>query len=327
MEHKIDVIIPAFRAAGFIKDCLDSLEEQTYADWHALVILNQDGFDATMGILGPYIGKDNRISAIHLQRGDLSSAVNTGVSLGSAPYIAMLDADDVMAPNCLEIMMRGIQQTNADMAMCEISHFQNASDFLNTCETGSSFEATVIAGEERWNFLTDPKNKETAVVRMNKLYRRSVLKNIWYPSGHMHEDEYCVYDVYKATERICYIPHPLYGYRTNNTGSITSVPTPSKLRDACIAYRHVIEHAVIDANHVVVVYMLKRLVWDVCFRYAAFDSRQKDARETKESFLIARGTLAQHKHFLSVLDATKLDYAIKHPEAAVSHMQKAKNRH
>lgn len=88
-----------------------------------------------------------------------------------------------------------------------------------------------------------------------------------------------------------------------------------------------IEHAVIDKNYVVVVYMLKCLVWDVCFRYAAFDDRQKDARETKESFMIARGALAQHKRFLSVLDAAKLNYAIKHPETAVSHMQKAKDRH
>lgn len=324
---KVDIIIPAFHAAGFIKDCLNSLEAQTYTNWHALVILNQDGFDATMGILGPYIGKDNRISAIHLQRGDLSSAVNAGISLCSAPYIAMLDADDVMTPNYLEIMMRGIQQTNADMAMCEIAHFQNTSDFLHAYEATPSFKTTVIAGEEKWSFLTNPKNKETAVVRMNKLYRRSVLKNIWYPSGHMHEDEYCVYDVYKAADRICYIPHPLYGYRTNNAGSITSVPTPSKLRDACLAYRHVIEHAVIDENHVVVVYVLKRLVWDVCFRYAAFDSLQKDSRETKESFLIAQGALAQHKHFLSTLDAAKLNYAIRHPEAAVSHMQQAKDRH
>lgn len=323
---KVNIIIPAFHAAGFIKDCLDSLEAQTYANWHALVILNQDGFDATMGILGPYIGKDNRISVIHLQRGDLSSAVNAGISLCSAPYIAMLDADDVMTPNYLEIMMRGIQQTNADMAMCEIAHFQNTSDFLHAYEATPSFKTTVIAGEEKWSFLTNPKNKETAVVRMNKLYRRSVLKNIWYPSGHMYEDEYCTYDAYQAAERICYIPVPLYGYRTNNAGSITSVPTPSKLRDACLAYRHVIEHAVIDDNHVVVVYMLKRLVWDVCFRYAAFDSRQKDARETKESFLIARGTLAQHKHFLSTLDAAKLSYAIWHPESAVSHMRQAKTR-
>ena len=91
----VDIIIPAHCAASTLADCLDSVL------WCAIIILNQSGYDASMGIAGKYSGADPRIRTEYLKRGDLSSAINYGLSITSAPYIAMLDADDMYDPRFL----------------------------------------------------------------------------------------------------------------------------------------------------------------------------------------------------------------------------------
>lgn len=116
----VDIIIPAHHAASTLAPCLDSVLAQSFEDWRAIVIINQSGYDATMGIAGKYAGADPRITVRYLQLGDLSSAVNYGISISSAPYIAMLDADDEYDPRFLELALDAMSVTGADMALSDV---------------------------------------------------------------------------------------------------------------------------------------------------------------------------------------------------------------
>lgn len=101
------VIIPAYNAASYINNSIDSVLNQTVGDFEILVI--DDGSeDDTKSIVESI--KDERIRYIYQSNGGVSSARNTGISNAKGEYICFLDADDLWKPNHLEVISRLIKK-------------------------------------------------------------------------------------------------------------------------------------------------------------------------------------------------------------------------
>jgi len=175
----VDVIIPAHCAASTLADCLDSVLAQTFQDWHAIIIINQSGYDASMGIAGKYSGADPRIRTEYLKRGDLSSAINYGLSIASAPYIAMLDADDMYDPRFLEYALTAIRDFGADLAITDVERFEEADELHSAIEANAhrALDIEMLRGKDKFAFMLD--NPISGVLRSNRVYARKVLEGVW----------------------------------------------------------------------------------------------------------------------------------------------------
>lgn len=89
----ISVIIPCYKQAHFLIECIESLQAQTYQNWEAIII-NDGSPDNTNEVAGLLLNKDRRIRYIEKCNGGLSSARNTGLLAAQGEYIQFLDADD-----------------------------------------------------------------------------------------------------------------------------------------------------------------------------------------------------------------------------------------
>lgn len=87
----VTVVMPAYNAAPWIGDAIDSVLAQTLPDWE-LIVVNDGSTDGTEDIVRKY--DDPRIRLISQQNGGPSSARNAGISLARGKYISLLDADD-----------------------------------------------------------------------------------------------------------------------------------------------------------------------------------------------------------------------------------------
>jgi len=95
---KVDVLIPAYNAADTIRESIESVQAQTLTDWR-IVIVNDGSTDATGQILAEMAAKDPRIH-IHTQaNGGIVEAMNAGLRLCTAEFIARFDADDICYSN------------------------------------------------------------------------------------------------------------------------------------------------------------------------------------------------------------------------------------
>ena len=65
---KISVIIPVYNIENFISRCLDSVINQTYKKWEAIVI-DDGSTDASSAICDRYALKDSRIKIFHIKNG------------------------------------------------------------------------------------------------------------------------------------------------------------------------------------------------------------------------------------------------------------------
>jgi glycosyltransferase involved in cell wall biosynthesis len=85
--------MPAYNAANYIGEAIDSILKQTFTDFE-LLIINDGSIDNTKEVIQSY--DDNRIILIeHLVNDGIAAALNTGLSKANGKYIARFDADDI----------------------------------------------------------------------------------------------------------------------------------------------------------------------------------------------------------------------------------------
>src|SRR5688572_9357825 len=96
---RVAVIVPAYGVAHLLGEALDSLQAQSMTDWECLVI--DDGArDDVAGAVAPYLA-DPRIRILATDNRGVAGASNRAVAASSAPYVALLDGDDLYRPHYL----------------------------------------------------------------------------------------------------------------------------------------------------------------------------------------------------------------------------------
>ena len=110
----VTVLVPAFNAARYIDETLESARTQTISDLEILVI--DDGSkDETSDLIRRWQEKDLRIRLISQANGGVSSARNRGLREAKGRYIAFLDSDDLWSPDKLEAQLNVFDQTSAGL--------------------------------------------------------------------------------------------------------------------------------------------------------------------------------------------------------------------
>jgi glycosyltransferase involved in cell wall biosynthesis len=95
----VTVVMPAYEAAAFIGEAIQSVLAQTFADWQ-LVVVDDGSTDQTPEILAAC--GDRRIRLIQIEHTGLPAvARNEALRRSESPYVAFLDADDVWRPHKL----------------------------------------------------------------------------------------------------------------------------------------------------------------------------------------------------------------------------------
>ena len=90
---KISVIVPIFNVEKYLKECLESIINQTFKDIE-IICINDGSTDNSLDILNQYAEKDNRIKVITQSNQGLSAARNTGIKYANGEYISFIDSDD-----------------------------------------------------------------------------------------------------------------------------------------------------------------------------------------------------------------------------------------
>ena len=114
MFNKVSIIINCFNSEKYLKQCLDSVINQTYQNFEAIIWDNQST-DNTKKIFDQF--KDNRLKYFYSEEfTNLSEARNRALEKISGNYIAFLDSDDEWHYTKLEKQITFMKQNNADIS-------------------------------------------------------------------------------------------------------------------------------------------------------------------------------------------------------------------
>jgi len=98
--------MPAYNAGKYIREAVYSVLHQTYHDFE-LLIINDGSTDNTLELALSFT--DPRVIVVNKDHEGIASALNTGLRLANAPFIARFDADDVCIPSRFETQLNFLQ--------------------------------------------------------------------------------------------------------------------------------------------------------------------------------------------------------------------------
>ena len=141
---KVSIIVPVYNAEKTIERCLDSIILQDYENTE-VILVNDGSTDNSQGICFSYQEKFPHKIIIHEQKNSgPASARNKGIDISSGKYIAFVDADDIIAPNMISIMVSKAEENDADMVIC--AYYNESSK--GSVKVNYHYAEGVYAGEQ-----------------------------------------------------------------------------------------------------------------------------------------------------------------------------------
>lgn len=178
---KIDVVLPAYNGSKLIPKALESALAQEVP--LRIIVVDDGSTDDTAEVARSY---GPQVTVIRQENRGVSGARNTGLAAATAPYVALLDQDDVWAPGKLARQLALIEAhpdvgiVFTDMRLEEPGGKIVEDGFLRTTGPYAALEGTPLGGNA---VLFGPELGE-AVVRFNfispstTLVRRQALQDI-----------------------------------------------------------------------------------------------------------------------------------------------------
>lgn len=226
---KISVIVPVYNVEKYLKECVESVLNQTFRDIE-IIIVNDGSTDDSYEVLTQI--EDERVVIVNKENGGLSSARNAGIEIAKGRYLAFVDSDDWVAPDYIERMYEVCEEFNCDMAQCSYEDVYNESAKISSDITGV-FPSFYSGKEFSYAMYTLLSWRSNLVV--NKLYKKELFEEIRFPQGKIHEDEFTIYKVAWKANKIGVISNKLYFYR-HRPGSIMQQTYNKNRLDASEAF-------------------------------------------------------------------------------------------
>lgn len=205
----VSVIIPVYNVEKYLKECLDSIINQTYKDIEILIV-NDGSTDGSLNICNKYAEKDKRIQIISQNNEGLSAARNAAIKIAKGEYLTFVDSDDFISLDMIEYLYLMLNESNADMAVCQHEYVDEKSNKLSFKKIRSN-DRVIIGNRNCMKEFFCSFDIDT--VAWAKLYRTSYFENIKFPIGKYHEDIFTTYLIVEQCEKIVIGKKKKYSYR------------------------------------------------------------------------------------------------------------------
>ncbi|MGW0873624.1 bifunctional glycosyltransferase/CDP-glycerol:glycerophosphate glycerophosphotransferase [Streptomyces sp. NPDC002740] len=217
---RFSIIVPCFKVQGFLRECLDSVLEQSYRDIEVIAVDDRSP-DGCGAILDEYAARDDRVRVLHLpENAGLGRARNAGMPLAGGDYLFFLDSDDTLTPGALGAMADRLDEAGDPDVL--------VFDYARTYWWGGTRRNALAhvlaeAGDGTFTAVERPEILDLLMVVWNKVYRREFVErnDFSFPPGY-YEDTPWTFPVMLSAERIATLDRICLNYRQRRQGNILS---------------------------------------------------------------------------------------------------------
>ena len=219
----ISIVVPIYNVENYLRQCLDSIQNQTYKKFECIMV-NDGSTDNSQQIVEEYL-EDSRFKLINQSHKGLSGARNTGIShiREESTFVAFVDSDDYIYSNFLETLIEHIED-DVDIIEGMIEYFH---DEIKVDNVSHNFEKKIL-------ITKDDKLRELALNKLRvsvfpKLFRKSLLTEVFFPEEWIFEDLAVVPELVSNSKKWIKLPKVIYGYRIRPNSITTKEFSEEKL--------------------------------------------------------------------------------------------------
>lgn len=205
-EFAVCLVVPVLNGERTLAEALDSVVAQTIFPRVRTIVVDNGSTDRTAQIAGEYVARFENIELISHLDGGCGGARNAGLTLVNEPYVAFLDADDLLTPISIERRLEAMELTGADLVVSAVEVFPTVKPYT---PAQLFAEDRVIDDVAEFPELIDTVNAT------NKLFRREFFDsadNRFHEDAHFEDVQSAVAAVLTA-RRVAVVSDICYRYR------------------------------------------------------------------------------------------------------------------
>jgi glycosyltransferase involved in cell wall biosynthesis len=283
---KLSVIIPVYNSNEYLRKCLDSVLSQKNTDLE-VIIINDGSNDGSEKTVSEYADKDSRILLINQENRGIPFSRNKGLSLATGEYILFIDADDYIAPDSLQRIVKEVDENTPDILQVEFYGKQKN----NLKRMPIHPVRTPISGIKY--FETMIKNRCLRIAPYANILKREFVESLSFrfdeEMTRMQDFEYYTKAIIKA-DRVMNLNFPYYYFRIDSGAGNTQ--ERQNIRRLFSLYALILEKFDnFTKNEKLSNSVHKKLMWLVCsqvyfYNLKLLDQLDKKDRKFWKSFII-----------------------------------------
>lgn len=218
---KVSVAIPVYNSEEYLRECLDSIVNQTLKEIE-IICIDDGSTDGSLEILREYQEKDSRIRIYTQENKGPSEARNRGIDLSRGKYLYFCDSDDFIEKNALKELYEISEKVDVDFVLFkEINYVEETKEMYTTVYYDMPYLADNVGGrvftyrDDIGHMLFIPTNIH------GKFYKRDFLSGIRFPEDIKFEDNIFIVETIIKARRMYFYDEYFY-YRRIRENSITT---------------------------------------------------------------------------------------------------------
>ena len=177
---KVSVIIPVYNVEEYLRECLDSVVNQTLKEIE-IICVDDGSTDNSLEILKEYAKKDNRISVLTQENLHAGVARNAGLTVAKGEYVHFLDSDDWIDKETYQELYNLMKEANVDFIKFKSYAYDNQEQkIISTSYTNISaialeyFDKKIYPYKDYRNILEIPDAPWSGFYALEFLNRKSI---------------------------------------------------------------------------------------------------------------------------------------------------------
>ena len=236
---KVSILMPACNVEKFLKECMDSVVNQTLKDIE-IICIDDGSRDSTGNILDEYAQKDNRIKVIHKANSGYGHSMNVGLQNATGEYIGIIETDDFADLNMFDELYKAAKENHADVVK------SNYYSYVSQPEPQSTYYE-VLKEYDLYDRVFRPV-EHPEIFRVRPCIWSGIYRREWLLENHVsfaetpgasYQDTGFAFKVWASAERALLVRDAYLHYRTDNANS--SVKAAAKIYCICDEFKSIEE--------------------------------------------------------------------------------------
>lgn len=210
--YKVSIIIPVYNSELFLKECLDSIVNQTYENLE-IICIDDCSTDNSNKILLDYAKNDNRFIILKNDE-NIGQGLSRryGIKKSSGDYIITIDSDDYVDKDFIEKLINVAIDKDCDIVSGNLKIFGL---YTYDFEPKVRFYDIIFGIDEMKKNIT----YEPIITLNNKLIKKTIYDKVLYSDKRMYEDVETLNSILYKTKTLFYIKDTFYYYRQHENNS------------------------------------------------------------------------------------------------------------
>ena len=266
---KVSVVIPCYNAQKYLRECLDSVVNQTLTELQ-IICVDDGSTDTTPMILEEYAQKDDRIKVITKANSGYGDSMNRGFDAAEGEYLGIVESDDFVELDMFEKLYNVAAKNRLDV--CKAGYYQYST--IPEIKNNPVLTAVKLAGNKVFcpmdDFAAPGRQAEffaaTAAIWAG-IYRKDFIRENsirFNPTpGASYQDTGFAFKAWSKAKRVMFLNCCLLHYRVDN--DMSSVHNAKKVYCICDEYEEIVRYLKNEPD-----YKERMLPLVVCSKYIGY---------------------------------------------------------